>query len=126
MQDEKNDRKHRLPIEDASAWILRVGVVSSVIVMLVGLGFSFVHGTVPVERMQSARFEYNPIVICRDARAGHGQAIIEIGIYLLLATPIMRVAASTVLFGVEERDWLYTAITLGVLGLTVAGLLLMK
>ena len=35
-----------------------------------------------------------------------GKAIIEVGIYLLVLTPILRVAASMVLFLFEERDWL--------------------
>ncbi len=55
-----------------------------------------------------------------------GQSIIELGIYMLVLTPILRVVASMVLFLVEEHDWLYTAVTFFVLVLTLAGFLILK
>lgn len=118
---------HRgIAIEDATAWILRVGVVLSVIVMLTGLAISFVHDKVSVKWMESARFEYYPSVIWHGVVTGQGQAIIEAGIYLLVLTPIMRVVASVVLFAVEDHDWLYTIVTFLVLLLTLLGLLLLN
>jgi len=42
---------------------------------------------------------------------GSGKAIVELGIYILVLTPIMRVAASLVLFVLKERDGLYALIT---------------
>jgi len=116
-------RRHPLPIEDASAWILRTGVICSAAVMLMGILFSFVHGRTSLDRMQSDPFEYRPGVIWQGIVHGRGKSIIEAGIYLLLLTPILRVATSVVLFALEERDWLYTIITLTVLLLTLAGLL---
>ncbi len=113
-------------IPDVSAWILRIGVVASVMVMLCGIGFSFVHGTVSVERMETDGFDYRPAAMVSGILAGRGKSIIELGIYLLLLTPILRIAASIVLFAVEERDWLYVVITSVVLGLTLAGLLWIK
>ncbi len=62
-------------------------------------------------------------VIWDGIRHGQGKRIIEAGVYLLLFTPIMRVFASSILFAFQERDRLYTAITLVVLLLTLAGLL---
>ncbi|MGD1275828.1 MAG: DUF1634 domain-containing protein [Tepidisphaeraceae bacterium] len=116
-------QRHPLPIEDASAWILRGGVICSAAVMLMGIIFSFVHGRTSLDRMKSDGFDYRPAVIWQGILRGHGKSIIEAGIYLLLLTPILRVAASAVLFALEERDWLYTIITLTVLLLTLAGLL---
>ena len=110
-------------IPDVSAWILRIGVVTSVLVMLCGIGFSFVHGTVSVERMETDGFDYRPGAMVQGILAGRGKSIIEAGIYLLLLTPVLRVAASIVLFAFEERDWLYVLITSVVLVLTLAGLL---
>ena len=43
-------------------------------------------------------------------------AVIELGTLLLIATPVFRVAASVLLF-LLEQDYLYTVITLVVLGL---------
>jgi uncharacterized membrane protein len=124
--DDKNKSSRAqlpLPIEDASSWILRAGLALSLLVMVIGIGFSFVHGTVSVARMTTDTFDYHPDHIWQGIRQGHGNAIIEAGIYLLLLTPIMRVAASAILFAFEERDWLYAVITATVLLLVLAGLL---
>jgi uncharacterized membrane protein len=115
---------HRgVSIEDASAWVLRGGLVCCIVVMLVGIIFSFVHGHASLNRMQNDGFDYRPAVIWQGICQGHGKSIIEAGIYLLLLTPIMRVAVSFVLFAVEEHDWVYAFITLIVLMLTLAGLI---
>ena len=45
-----------------------------------------------------------------------GQAIIQLGIVLLIATPIMRVVFSTIGF-VLEKDYMYVAISLVVLSI---------
>jgi uncharacterized membrane protein len=112
----------KLSIESASAWVLRIGVASSVIVMLIGIGFSFAHGTISVQRMESDGFEYRLNKICRGIASGSGKSIVEAGIYLLVLTPIMRVFTSMVLFAVVQRDWVYFFITFVVLLLTIAGL----
>ncbi len=91
--------------------------------MLIGIGFSFMHGTISVQRMQSDVFEYRLSEIYRGIAAGRGKSIIEAGIYLLVLTPVMRVFASMVLFVLVERDRLYGLITLIVLLLTLAGLI---
>jgi len=110
-------------ISNVSAWVLRGGVITSAIVMLVGILFTFAHGTINKQRIKTDPFEYRPAIIWQGICHGHGKSIIEAGIYMLVFTPILRVAASTVLFIVEERDWLYALITLIVLFLTLAGLL---
>ena len=115
-----------LTIQNVSAWVLRIGVVVSVTVMLVGIAFSFLHGTTSVKRMQSATFDYRPNVIWKGVCAGSGKAIIEVGIYLLVLTPIMRVVMSALMFAFHEKDWLYAGITLTVLILTLAGLLFLS
>jgi uncharacterized membrane protein len=110
-------------IQDAAGWILRVGSITSVAVMLVGLALSFRHGALTITYMRHARFDYHPGVIWSGICAGDGKAIIEAGVYLLVFTPILRVFTSMVIFAVVERDWLYALITLVVLAMTLAGLL---
>lgn len=110
-------------INDVSAWVLRAGVILSVAVMLTGILFSFVHGTVSLERLQTATFDYKPRAILQGIAAGRGQSIIDAGIYLLVLTPVMRVLMSMILFIFAERDWVYAAITFVVLALTLTGLL---
>jgi uncharacterized membrane protein len=112
-----------ITIQDASAWILRAGVIASVAVMLAGLVLSFIHGPLSVATMQRAVFDGRASSVWRGLREGRGEAVIELGIYLLVATPIMRVVASMVLFLFEEHDRLYALVTFGVLLLTLTGLL---
>jgi uncharacterized membrane protein len=123
MSDSKGDRG--MIIQNASALVLRIGVFSSAIVMLIGIAFSFRHGTADVARMRSDGFDINLRHMCIGIIHGRGKSIIEAGILMLVLTPIMRVAASMILFAFAERDWLYAAITLGVLILTLTGLLLL-
>jgi uncharacterized membrane protein len=52
--------------------------------------------------------------VLRGAVAGKPYAIIELGMLLLILTPIVRVALS-VFFFLAQRDWLYVGITLFVL-----------
>jgi uncharacterized membrane protein len=102
---------------------LRGGVVCSSLVMLVGILFTFAHGTMSIQRMKSDGFDYRPAIILEGIRHGQGKRIIEAGIYLLVFTPILRVFASCVLFAFQDRDRLYAMITFVVLLLTLAGLL---
>lgn len=110
-------------ISSVSAWVLRIGVVLSSLVMLLGIVLSFSRGHVSLERIKHDPFDYHPSAVCAGILRGEGKYIIEAGIYLLLFTPIMRVFASTILFAFHERDRLYALITVVVLLLTLAGLL---
>jgi len=109
-------------IQIASAWVLRIGVLVSALVMLIGITFSFFHGGTAVSRMQSDGFDINLPKMFAGIRAGRGKSIIEAGILLLVLTPVMRVATSMVLFAFVQRDWLYAGITFLVLVMTLAGL----
>ena len=50
------------------------------------------------------------------------QPAIQLGLLLLIATPILRVAVSTFDF-LRERDWLYVTVTLIVLAVLIYGLM---
>ena len=60
--------------------------------------------------------------IFHEALAPHGRGLIQLGLLILIATPIARVAFSVVAF-LYQRDWTYVAVTLIVLGLLVYSLL---
>lgn len=118
---------HQTPPNDAvsefSAWVLRIGVIASVLVMLLGIAVTFIHGRISVHRIENDPFDYSPIIIWHGILRVEGKRIIEAGIYLLLFTPIMRVFVSFLLFAFHEKDRLYALITAIVLLLTLAGLL---
>lgn len=52
-----------------------------------------------------------------------GAAIVQLGVCVLIATPIVRVAFSAIAFLIE-KDYLYVAITLIVLAIIIANMLL--
>lgn len=64
-------------------------------------------------------------LILRGVRDGHSDSIVQLGIVLLIATPIARVAFTLVAFAIQ-RDRTYVLITLLVLVLLLYGLLLGK
>jgi len=98
--------------------VLRAGTVLSVsIVFLGGIFYLYRHG--------HALASYKPFIgvpdfvqhspgIFYSAFSLKGQAIIQLGIILLIATPIMRVICSAIGF-VLEKDYLYTCISILVL-----------
>lgn len=99
-------------------WILRGGVMLSMLIVIVG-GALFVwrHGhSIPNYRTFKGVPEFirGTGGIINGVFNFHGQAIIQAGIVLLIATPIIRVAFSAIGF-IIEKDYLYTAITLVVL-----------
>ncbi|MEZ0321403.1 MAG: DUF1634 domain-containing protein [Thermus sp.] len=56
------------------------------------------------------------------ALAGQPEAWVALGLWVLILTPMARVALSALLFA-WERDWLYTGVTLWVLTLLILSLL---
>jgi len=105
--------------------LLRAGVLGAAGVVLAG-GVLYVarHGGEPAY-YGVFRGEPNELrelgAIARAAREGLARAIIQLGILLLVATPIARVASSLVGFALE-RDGLYVALTCFVLALLLFGL----
>jgi uncharacterized membrane protein len=54
--------------------------------------------------------------ILREAARLHGRGLIQLGLLLLIATPVARVLFSVFAF-LYERDWAYVTVTIIVLGL---------
>jgi uncharacterized membrane protein len=54
--------------------------------------------------------------ILREAGKFHGRGLIQLGLLILIATPVARVLFSVFAF-LYERDWIYVAITMMVLAL---------
>ena len=107
-------------------WILRAGVIISMLIVVTG-GILFVirHGnSIPNYRVfnKVPYFIHNTDGIINGVLNFKGQAIIQLGILLLIATPIIRVAFSAIGF-IMEKDYLYTLITLIVLCIILASML---
>src|SRR6516165_6921836 len=94
--------------------ILNVGVIISVLLVLFGgVIFLFHHGLetfsdgiIPNENLALS----DPRVVICGVLAGKGRAIIQLGLIVLIATPIARVAFSVFAFA-KQKDRAYTIIT---------------
>ena len=102
-------------IENVLGNLLRSGVLLSALVVSIGGAIYLIrHGQEPVNfrvfRGEPADLRSVRGII-RDALELRGQGIIQLGLLLLIATPVARVAFS--IFGfTEERDGMYVAFTL--------------
>ena len=115
-------------VQDVSAWVLRAGVALSVATMLLGLVLGLARHAPTVAAMTGAEgpVSYGVAEILRGLAGGDGTAFIQLGVLLLVLTPVTRVALSAVVFAVHERDRLYAVLTAAVLALTLASLLLLR
>ena len=106
--------------------LLRSGVVLAGLVTLVGAALRL--AARHAEPVHDATFHGEPAglrqagTIVAGALRGDATAIVQLGVLILVATPIARVAASVVSFALQ-RDLLYVAVTLVVLTLLLIGLL---
>jgi uncharacterized membrane protein len=106
--------------------LLRTGVILAASVVLAG-GVVFLarNPTLPINycvfRGEPQGFRTISGII-GEARAFRGRGLIQLGLLILIATPIARVAFSVFAF-LFERDWKYTGFTLAVLALLLYSLL---
>ena len=115
----------------AISYLLRGGVLLSIGVVVLGLVFTFVHHPQYVTSKTElgaltspdATYPHTVREVVAETAGHHGQAIVMLGLLLLIATPIARVAFSVVAFLVE-RDRVYVLITIIVLALLVLSLLI--
>jgi len=113
-------------VEKWIAVLLRGGVLlAASVVLLGGILHLAHHGTV---RPDYHVFHGEPMelrkpnLILREAFTGRPDAIIQLGMLLLILTPVARVGFSVVAF-VVERDRMYVAMTLVVLAVLLYSLL---
>lgn len=113
-------------LDAAIGHILGVGVLLAAAVVLMGAIMLLWQDSQSLPAYQHFRSEPSELrdvgAIARGALAGGATAIIQLGLVLLIATPVVRVTFSAVVF-VVERDPLYVVITLIVLTMLAYGLL---
>ncbi len=106
-----------IDIKLAIAWVLRIGVFLSIAIVFFG-------GAIYIYRNGYAIADYHTFKevpdfvqlggIINGILTFKGRAIIQAGIVLLVATPVIRVVFSAIGF-ILEKDYLYIGITLLVL-----------
>ncbi len=106
--------------------LLRAGVLlSAAVTALGGVVYLVRHGEETTEYRSfgtgmPAELRRPESVIAGTIR-GSGRAVVQLGLLLLIATPVARVALSAFLFA-RQRDYLYVGLTLFVLGVLLFGL----
>jgi uncharacterized membrane protein len=113
-------------IQSLIGQVLRGGmIVSMSVVFLGGILFMYRHGhSIPDYKAFKGipPFLQTPGSLINAALILKGQAIIQLGIILLIATPILRVIFSTIGF-VLEKDYLYVGISILVLLIIFASMM---
>jgi uncharacterized membrane protein len=113
--------------------LLRGGVLTSLALVLTGLGLMFLHhpaylrSAEELRRLTSpgAAFPSSFAEVKAGLHAARGQAVIAVGLLVLILTPILRVALSIVLFALEH-DRAFVVITLAVLTILLGSFFLGK
>src|SRR5437899_968087 len=117
------------PDERIDRWmgkLLRTGVILAAILVLAGGVVYLTRHAGPAPDYHEFRGE--PVElrtisgILRQALSWHGRGLIQLGLLILIATPIARVAFSFFAF-VYRREWIYVVVTAIVMGLLCYSLL---
>ena len=112
-------------VDEIIGILLRTGVILAAAVVLVGR--NFLSRAIRLIAAHYRVFQGEPSdlrhvsAIFRDALALHARGIIQLGLLLLIATPVARVIFTVFAFA-YERDWTYVVITLIVLALLLYSL----
>jgi uncharacterized membrane protein len=130
-RDDGRDDVRVRQVELLISRLLRAGILASLVLLVAGTTLTFVHhprylterASLDALTATTSTFPHTP----RDVVVGlahlRGQALVTLGLLVLIATPVVRVAVSIVGFA-YQRDRAFVAITALVLGLLVASFVL--
>jgi uncharacterized membrane protein len=111
--------------ERAISLVLLTGVICSTVLIVLGLGAALLFGwggaSVDASTLDPTDFSD----LLPRLREGQPLAITQLGLIVLILTPVVRVAVSAVGFALE-RDRLYVLITLAVLTILLLSLTLFR
>ena len=112
-------------VDRAIGVLLRVGVMLAAVVVLVSAVWLHTQTTPDVGTYRDFRGEpaelRSPTAVVHGAMHGDAAAWIQLGLLILIATPVARVAYSVLAFSLQH-DWTYVAVTLIVLAVLLYGL----
>jgi len=105
--------------------LLRAGVVIAATITLIGGVIYLTHSGVSLAQYRVFQGEAEDLChvkeVLSDASSGDGRGIMQLGLLLLIATPVARVAFSLAAFALQ-RDRLYVVVTLAVLAVLTFGM----
>ena len=103
-------------------WVLQVGVIISSVIIVLGMGLYFLH---PAGRQQTTLMPHTLAQVFQGVLLLQPAAIIALGLIILIATPVVRVAISILAFAFEH-DRKFTVISTIVLLILLLSFLLGK
>jgi uncharacterized membrane protein len=112
-------------VEQSVGNLLRAGVaLSAAVVLAGGVVYLMRHGAETADHRvftgEPADLRQPPGILA-DALAGRGRGLIQLGLLLLIATPVARVVLCVFAFA-RLRDWVYVVLTLLVLAVLLFSL----
>jgi uncharacterized membrane protein len=133
IPEDRPEPMRRVRTEILISTLLRVGVSLSAVLLVLGIVLTFVgHGSYLTSGKSldhltgaSASFPHSLGSVIDGAVTGNGPSVVLIGLLVLVATPVVRVALSVLVF-VLEHDRTFVAITLGVLSMLMLSFVLGK
>jgi uncharacterized membrane protein len=120
---EQNSKPRRNKNATVIGWILRGGAILSATIIFCGMLLLFVHGGVAAQSFHAFPHTLSQVLI--GVLALQPEAVIELGILLLIATPVITVSASAIAFAVEH-DRPFVVIALIVLAILLTSFVLGK
>ena len=116
-----NSRDDKVDMNVIISNLLKYGVMVSTVIVVLGVVLTFARppASFPgsLQQLVSANFGRPTLVVSQlfaGVAAADPSSVLQLGLIILLATPVARVLASVILFA-AERDRTYVAITLFVL-----------
>jgi uncharacterized membrane protein len=114
-------------MQDVIGHALRIGVVTACIVAIAGgIYYLIAHGLEPIPDYREFHSESASFTTARGIWEGvihfHAKEWMQLGVVLLIFTPVMRVFLSLILF-FKVKDWLYVGITALVLAIILGNML---
>jgi uncharacterized membrane protein len=123
-ESDKSETPHK--VEMLISYLLRAGVICSLTIVVVGTALSFAHhrdylsshSALSEITAQKAVFPHDLLEIRQGIAHLSGRAVAMAGLLLLIATPVLRVAVSIMVF-VIEKDAAFVVFTALVLTLLI-------
>ena len=110
------------------SYVLRWGVILAATIVLIGAAVFLIAGPAPrdphsLHQLTSHEFSNRSSLSAKvtGLKHGRGLAIVDVGLMVLILTPVIRVAMTFVLF-FKLRDWLFTIVTAIVLSILLLGI----
>lgn len=106
-----------MDIDDVIGYTLRIGVIISAILIIIGITLTVIHGSSdgysisewvnPKSPLNSSVFA--PTYVLKNLSVDDGMDFVWLGLMVLIATPVLRVMLGIAQF-VKERNYLYVFI----------------